>query len=59
MKLTKKEFELYMNRFGGECPQVDYEGKLIKNYGSWMRNNDSTLFDVSYREWVNESGVTK
>ena len=55
MKLTKQEYELYLNRFGAECPQNDTNGNPIKNYGGWLRRNDPILFGLSYNEWVSDT----
>ncbi len=54
MKKTKKEYELYLNRFGEECPQINDKGKQIKHYGTWLRKNDPTMFNLEYRTWTFE-----
>ena len=55
--MTKKQYEEFLNEL--EIPLNDRKsnGGLIPDnckYGSWLRRNDTTAFQVGYREFKNK-----
>jgi len=59
MKITKKEFEEYLNEI--EIPNDDLKslgGRIPDNckYGSWLRRNDKIMFNVGFSDYLSEEG---
>jgi hypothetical protein len=57
MKYTRKDFEEYLNELGTPAHDHPEHGgrvspKMVDRYGSWLRSNDPTAFQVGYNEWV-------
>lgn len=55
---TKNDYEEYLNDLGVPESDKKSNGGLIPDrtrlYGSWLRKNDSIMFEVTYNEWKNE-----
>jgi hypothetical protein len=61
MKMTKKEYELWLSEVG--CPEDDKQsnGGRVPDackYGKWVRKHDPIMFAVGYREAVRAEGST-
>ena len=59
-KYSKKEYIKYLNEVGLSLPDDEFiiTGIMRKNknkYGQYLHDYDKIAFEVSYREWKNES----
>ena len=51
---TKLAYEEYLNEMGIPEDDKRSNGGRIPDkckYGTWVRKNDSTMFEVGFREW--------
>jgi len=53
-KLTKTEYERYLNEIRKEPMQHTGNHKPIIHPGTYLRRNDPIEFNVGYNEWVRE-----
>lgn len=59
MKLTRSGFERHLNDMGVPEDQRRSNGGPVGdatvNYGSWLRKNDVTAFNVMLNEWIRKN----
>lgn len=49
-KLTKQNYEKYLNELGAEGAIKESRCRNLERYGSWLRVNDPIAFEVAFRE---------
>ena len=51
-RITRKDYENYLNDIFPQYSEKNYNNRLIKNFGSWIRKNDPIKFNVGYSEYL-------
>jgi len=59
---TEDEYEEYLNELGTPSADLESEGGRIPDsmpYGTWMRKNDQTAWNVGYQDWSRDDKYAK